>query len=288
MAIMLTIVSCNPYKVKVPENDGKPGNQTGNTNGNTNGGNNATGDVFSKDEGVLRLVQYNVGSFSKYMTNSTGMIADMLLEMKADVCSVNETDSCNKRHNVYQVEELSKALGSGWDYTFGRAMAYQGGAYGNGVVANTAVLKKFNIILPKGSGSEQRSAAGIETEKYVYLSTHIDHKSSDAAKRQLAVLADEIKRMYGSGNKAVFVGGDFNMIPGDPTFSEFLKDFKMISVNQYTFGSQTPSKCIDYIFAFDNGVRYEVGKSAVPVVFSTGDVKKASDHLPVYVDVIIK
>ncbi len=278
LAIMLTVVSCNPYKVKVPANDGKPGDQTVNVAG---GG-------FSKKEGVLRLVQYNVGAFSKYMDNSTGMIADMLLEMQADVCSLNETDSCNTRHNVYQVQELGKALGSGWEYTFGRAMPYRGGAYGNGVVAHAPVLKSFNIILPKGSGSEQRSASGVETEKYVYLSTHIDHKSSEAAMQQLAVLSATLNEMYGSKNKAVFVAGDFNMEPDNAAFADFMKNFKMISARQYTFGSQTPSKCIDYIFAFNNGAQYVVEKTDVPTIFSKGDVKKASDHLPVYVDVIIK
>ncbi len=275
ITVVSAVISCNPYKVQIPVNNGQQNKPD-------------SGIDFKKEDGALRLVQYNVGTFSKYMPNSTEMIADMLNEMQADVCSLNETDSCNTRHNVYQVEELCKALGTGWDYTFAKAMNYREGAYGNGVVVKAPVVNKFYINLPKSSGSEPRSASGVETEKYVYVSTHLDHKSSEAALKQLAVLSETLKSMYGSGNKAVFVAGDFNMIPTNPVFSEFMKDFRMISVDDYTFDSQVPTKCIDYVFAMNNGAKYEVVKSEVPVSFSDGNVTTASDHLPVYVDVKLK
>ncbi len=244
---------------------------------------------YEKAEGALRFVQYNVGAFSKYMPNSTDMVAGMLNELDADVCSVNETDSCNTRHNVYQMAELAKAMGKDWKFVFGRAMEYRGGAYGNGVVTKDEILKDFNIALPKGNGSEPRAAVGIETERYVYVSTHIDYSEPEAAAGQLAVLSNTLKEMYGTSAKHVFVGGDFNMVPDNSVFVDFRKDFKMISINKATAGSQSPTKCIDYVFAMNNGAKYEVKKSELPLRFiNGGDVKKASDHLPVYVDVILK
>ena len=37
-------------------------------------------DYYPKAEGSLRVMAYNVGAFSKFMQNSTSMVADMILE----------------------------------------------------------------------------------------------------------------------------------------------------------------------------------------------------------------
>ncbi len=267
----------------------KPGNQDDETRLDQpgTGGTATSGQTFDKDENALRFVQYNVGVFSKYVNNSTGMVADMLLEMKADVCSINETDSCNARHNVYQMEELCKAMGKGWDFRFGRAWyPYREGAYGNGILTRDKILDSFNILLPADDErGETRGAVGIETEKYVFLSTHI---AQSKAREQLGVMVDAIREMYGDSRKVILVAGDFNMKPNNAVLNEMMKGFRMITVNQPTAPSDAPANCIDYVFVMENGAEYEVKKSVVPKRFTEGDVKVASDHLPVFVDVIIK
>ena len=42
-------------------------------------------EYYPKAATSFRIVSYNVGAFSKFMSNSTSMIADMLTEVKADV-----------------------------------------------------------------------------------------------------------------------------------------------------------------------------------------------------------
>ncbi len=280
IGIVFIAISCGCSKPGSDAGDDTRLDQPGNGSG-------TSGELFVKDENALRLVQYNVGVFSKFTTNSTRMVADMLNEMKADVCSINETDSCNLRHNVYQMEELDKAMGQGWDFRFGRAWyPYREGAYGNGILTKDAILKTFNIELPADDErGETRAALGIETEKYVFISTHI---ALSKAQEQVSVMVNAVKTMYGTSKKAVFVAGDFNMKPNHAVLAEFMKDFTMISVNQPTASSTTPTNCIDYVFAMNNGASYEVKKSVVPKKFAKGDVTVASDHLPVYVDVIIK
>ena len=62
-----------------------------------------------------------------------------------------------------------------------------------------------------------------------------------------------------------------------------------ITENTYPAGpGKTAIKCIDFIFALNNKAKYEVLGSDVPMVFKYGDVSKASDHLPIYVDVRLK
>ena len=43
--------------------------------------------------------------------------------------AVCELDSCNRRHATFQLEKFAEALG-GWDFRFGAAMKWSGGAYG--------------------------------------------------------------------------------------------------------------------------------------------------------------
>lgn len=54
-----------------------------------------------KSQKALRVVQYNVGAFAKEIENSIPMISDMMKELGADVISLNELDSCNRRHENY-------------------------------------------------------------------------------------------------------------------------------------------------------------------------------------------
>ena len=113
---------------------------------------------YHKAKDSIRLLQFNVGSFGKYDESGIKTIADIVRALDADIVSLNEVDSCNRRHNVYQCSELAAELG-GWDFTYGRAMPYKGGAYGNGVASKAKLVSKRLISLEKHAGSEPRSAA---------------------------------------------------------------------------------------------------------------------------------
>ena len=67
-------------------------------------------DYYPKAEGSIRIMSYNVGAFSKFMSNSSSTIAAMIKEVEADVVGLNELDSVNLRHKVNQVAELAQEL----------------------------------------------------------------------------------------------------------------------------------------------------------------------------------
>ena len=152
-------------------------------------------DYYPKAEGSLRVMAYNVGAFSKFMQNSTSMVADMILEIEADVVGLNELDSINLRHKVNQVAALAQELG-GWKWYFGRAMDYREGAYGNGVVVpkKVNINDKYFVTLPPTSnnGSEQRSIAVVETDKYVMAACHME----GSAMNQVSVVNSWVERKY--------------------------------------------------------------------------------------------
>ena len=261
---------------------------------------------------MVRLMTYNVGAFGKELDDSTPMIAAMIAELGAETVGLNELDSCNRRHNVNQVEQLAAELNkvgeipgqarndgkgivnnrqsgpdpeSQWSGRFGRAMSYAGGAYGCGIVTRAKILDHFNIALPKEEGSEPRVCVVVETPRYVYAVCHLDHIGDTARLVQARVLTEELQRRYGAADKPVFLAGDFNDTPDSPVIRQLSRDWTLLSPLADSYSAKDPHVCIDYIFALHNGVRIAVQGGAVARDFRSGDVTVASDHLPVYVDV---
>ena len=137
-------------------------------------------DYYPKADGATRLVTYNVGVFTKYISDgSYQMIADMMTEGKADLVGISELDSCTVRTGrVFQLKKFAELMGKEWSYEYSRAMAYQGGAYGDGIASREKPVRTFAAPLPKGDGAEPRVMVVMEFEKYVFATTHLDHVST--------------------------------------------------------------------------------------------------------------
>ena len=84
----------------------------------------------------------------------------------------------------------------------------------------------------------------------------------------------------------MFLAGDFNDEPASAMIRQMSRDWTLLSPLEYSSSAKNPRACIDYIWVLHNGAKVAVTGSATPTEFATGDVKIASDHLPVYVDVI--
>lgn len=241
---------------------------------------------YPKAEGSTRIMSWNVGAFSKFMANSTEMVAEMILEVEADVVGLNELDSCNTRHNVNQVKALAAALG-GWQWTFARAMEYRGGAYGNGVVLpkGVEIIDSWTVALPKGTGSEPRSIAVIETPRYILGAAHLDHTSESSVLGQIEAV-NAWAQAYKGSKKPVFFCGDMNSKPGSEAINTLLKTWNMLSSTENTIPSEAPTSCIDFVFHYKDSAPVTLKGTHTMSRFHKGDAAKASDHLPVYVDVV--
>lgn len=239
---------------------------------------------------TLRLGTYNVGVFSKSGTNTTEMVAQMMKEIGVDVLSMNELDYMNGRHNVNQIQEFALKMGN-WKYNFAPALlSYRNGQYGVGIAWKPELkfVKMDKMTLAQGDGAEQRALAIVEFEDFVFLSTHLDHKSAAAQLNQAKIIDAWAEKNYGATRKPVFVCGDFNALPESATIQFMKGNWTILSPLQPTYSAKSPSKCIDYIMVYKNAAdRVKTGEAKVPTVFKSGDVTVASDHLPVYVDVTI-
>ena len=247
-------------------------------------------DYYPKQDGITRLVSYNVGIFTKYTDGSYQMIADMMTEAKADLIGISELDSCTVRtKRVFQLKQFAELMGKEWSYAYSRAMAYQGGAYGDGIACREKPLRVFAAPLPQGDGAEPRVMVVMEFGKYVFATTHLDHVSTLAQAGQVDEINKVIKREFGDSKKPVLLGGDFNARPDSPTIARLETGWTILTphgATDFTHSSQTPNKCIDYIMLWNgNGAKCEVAAAKIMFDFNKGDIKQASDHIPVMVDV---
>ena len=275
LATVLFVCSCAP---SLTDEDEQPLHRTVET------------DAFHKDASSIRLVQYNVGAFYKSGSSSIPMISAMMEEISADVISMNEVDSVTTRTGrENQLAVFCDRMG-GWNNQFFEAMPYKGGKYGLGIVwaSRFKSLVTDKVPIPQGEGGEPRVLGVVEFEDFVYATVHLDNLSGNARLAGVSVILDYMNTHYGSSSKPVFVCGDFNCEPNSQPIAKMREGgFDVISSTLNTMPSDAPRGCIDYIFLRRGKKNVKVPKSLVVRNFSTGDVKVASDHLPIFVDVIL-
>lgn len=284
VAVCLMAAACKPSNA-TPDDGDHPWSWGGKEDGQGTAGST----FYPKKEGSFRIMVYNVGVFSKYMDNSTDMVAAMIKEIEADVVALNELDSVNTRHRVNQVALLASALGS-WQWRYGRTMAYRDGAYGNGVVipSSTKIVDSYVVSLTRMGDYEPRGLCVVETKDYVIASCHVDHSSDEYAMSQMSEIIKWANSRYKDYEKPVFFCGDMNSVPDSEAISKLKGAFDLISSAEPSVPVTGPTKCIDYIFHYRGSKAVKVIGSNTMTKFANGDVTKASDHCPVYVDVKIQ
>lgn len=203
-------------------------------------------------------------------------IAEVIASSGASVVALNELDSCNRRHEEYQARDLAEKLG-GWNYHFASAFPYKGGGYGNGVVTSDNVIRRDAISLSREDGKEPRVVTVVETDRYVLGSVHFDFAGQEAAPRQVEQATEWFKAEYGHSSKPVFLCGDFNHEPGSNVLHQIEKDWDMLSGEDFTYPTDAPCKCIDFICSLKDAAHVRAISSEV----LTDGTKYCSDHFPV-------
>lgn len=249
-----------------------------------------TSPVASKPKGAVRIMTYNVGAISKFVDekftveDNVEAIANVILETETDVVAFQELDSCNTRNNYYQLKALAEDCGPEWNYFYAPTINYSGGKYGIGIAAKgPKAIKTICIPLPAKENVEPRALAIAEYKDYVIASTHLNGGQVEEVEHINA----EMKKLYGNSKKPVFLGGDMNAFPDGELMNEFRTEWAIISKTTESSSVLASTKpCIDYVLQLNNKARrVKVLGSAVIGEACSGDVKKASDHYAVYVDV---
>ena len=204
-----------------------------------------------KDKATVRVLTFNIlhGATTKNDFD-LDKLAQLIRDADADLVALQEVDYKTRRARNYDlVCEL------GWRTKmaplFGKAMNYDGGAYGVGILSKQAIISSRNFQLPYTSGNEPRTSLEILTQLHGgdtirFVATHLDYKeiSPDRIKQVETINKEFVQKDY-----PTILAGDLNATPDSKSIAilnKFWTD-SFGSQHEPTYSSKNPEKKIDYI-----------------------------------------
>jgi len=226
---------------------------------------------------IVRILSYNI-LHGATVNNDFDLdkIASVIMSVNPDLVALQEVDfNTNRAHDMDLVTEL--AYRTGMAPLFSRAMKYDGGEYGEGILSKYSFERTFNNPLPHSAQHEPRSAIEVHVriisgDEIIFIGTHLDH-TRDQADR--VAQTKKLNELFAQNTTPTILAGDLNSTPeSDPMKILFEKWTDAASTNpQFTFPSSEPRRRIDYVL-FLPADRWRVLESRVI------DERIASDHRP--------
>jgi endonuclease/exonuclease/phosphatase family metal-dependent hydrolase len=220
--------------------------------------------------GALRVLTYNIhhgeamdGKFDYER------LADVITSLSPDIVALQEVDrGTDRASGVDQAALLGRLCGM--HHTFGQAMPYQNGQYGEAVLSRFPIEEVVVHPLPYRTGQEPRAALEVRITPpglgpIIFVGTHLCHQSNETRTQQ----TQRMGRLFPeAGGPAVILAGDLNARPQSEPMKVLLDNGWLDAV--------APRSKIDYVLirASDPWEIKEVIIVDEPVV---------SDHDPVLV-----
>lgn len=226
---------------------------------------------------VVRILSFNIlhGATTKDDFDLDA-IAKVIMDVNPDFVAMQEVDFKTNRAKQYDlVTEL------GWRTKlaplFARAMKYDGGEYGEGILTKYSILSSRNVALPHAEGKEPRAAVEIVTtiaeDTIAFVGTHLEHTRDETDR---VAQAKKINEVFSKNTYPTILAGDLNAEPGSETIN-LLEEVWASAYNkenpQPTYPSDNPRIKIDYVMFFPKH-RWRI------VDVQVIDNKIASDHCP--------
>jgi endonuclease/exonuclease/phosphatase family metal-dependent hydrolase len=204
---------------------------------------------------VVRVLSFNIlhgattrGDFD------LDILAKVIKKTNPDFVAMQEVDFKTNRSKKYDlVTEL------GWRTKlvplFGRAMNYDGGEYGEGVLSKYTFIQTRNVALPYTPGNEPRAALEITTiissnDTISFVGTHLDHTNPETDR---IAQAKKINKAFSLNKYPTILAGDLNTKPGSVPIN-ILEEMWGHSYNKQnpapTYPSVNPTRKIDYIMFY--------------------------------------
>jgi len=209
-------------------------------------------------------------------------IAAVIRQEEADVVALQEVDKGVARTQRRDLPAELAAL-TGMTCLFTNNFAYQGGEYGNAVLARFPVVRWTNTHLRMLRPNEQRgvlqAVLRVADRPLLLLNTHIDYHRDDAERLQNVAEFKELLGRY--PDLPVVFCGDFNDGPESRTYAAMAERFEDVWLTAgrgsgLTITSTRPAKRIDYVW-ISKGAPLRVRRAWVTQTL-------ASDHLPLTVE----
>ena len=199
----------------------------------------------------IKVLSFNVfGGRTTKLDFNLDAVARVIEEADPDLVALQEVD-----YKVNRSDKMDLATELGWRTKmaaiFGRAMYYDGGEYGEGVLSRYSFVSTRNVPLPHVAGEEPRSALEVVVElpsgdTIAFVGTHFSHEGEQGRVLQ----AREINRMFSQNKYPTILAGDLNAEPGSTPIDILEKRW----VSTYdrerpepTHPSDNPGAKIDYV-----------------------------------------
>lgn len=202
-------------------------------------------------------------------------IAKVIREARPDLVALQEVDkNCRRSGKVDQAAELAKL--TGLQASYGKAMDYDGGEYGQAILTKKPPhLTKVHRLPGKGEPRIAFEAiVSVNETRLSFVSAHLD---LDAAQR-LAQSESLIKILAAHPDQALILCGDFNDTPDSPAIKAFAGAFTPVPKQEpvFTCPADKPDSEIDHVFL--RGLNAAGSVVVLPEAI-------ASDHRPLLVEI---
>jgi endonuclease/exonuclease/phosphatase family metal-dependent hydrolase len=242
---------------------------------------------------TLRVMTYNIyhGEDPRQPGRSNlEEIATLIQKEKPDLVALQEVDSLTGRSaslsdGVPQnlIQELAEM--TGMHCYFVKAIDFDGGGYGEGILSRTPVnIQKFMLPIPKGGEKRALLVAQTKVSKestLLFAGTHLCHQF---AKNRLAQV-QKINEVLREAGQPIILAGDMNFVPGSESYralQNYWTDLAKRSKSaDPTYSYENPSRRIDYLFLSKGALgQVEVAEVRVPKV-------GYSDHMPLVATIVL-
>ena len=209
-------------------------------------------------------------------------LAAVITASGADLVAPQEVDQKTTRTGgVDQAAELARL--TGLRFRYGKAMDYQGGAYGQALLSRWP-LEEFTVhALPNPANVEPRIAISATVRPpgwppLRFIGTHLDATRDDTARWQQARRLNE---RFGHESIPTIFAGDFNARPDTRVMKVLGEHFTDASAATPAPTSPTkqPTARIDYVLLRPAGAWRVVSAKVLPEAV-------ASDHRPLLVELV--
>lgn len=231
----------------------------------------------------LRVLSYNIHHGEGIDGRlDLARIAQVIRESQADLIALQEVDQGAARTGrVDQTADLGRL--TGFHASFGQAMDFQGGTYGQALLSRWP-MDGFQVHpLPNPSNREPRIAVSALVQppgwpRIGFAGTHLDHVGDDGDRW---AQAGRLLELF-SGDQLRLLTGDFNATPESRVMTRLLAHWRDAAAlhPQPTVPAEAPRRRIDYVLLRPAAAwrvnRVEVMPEAV-----------ASDHRPVLAELAL-
>jgi endonuclease/exonuclease/phosphatase family metal-dependent hydrolase len=222
----------------------------------------------------IKVLSYNLWGYQNAVTpGGYDSLADVINEIDPDISGHQEVDSANDRSGGIDVIGYLGEQTNMHAYYAPALIGWGGGHYGEGLLADSAVISQKNFWVEQ-IGGEDRSALEVEItmagKRVRILTTHLAHENDEFAAHQAEEM---VTWMDEQDNRDIpmIIMGDFNSVPGDTAMTHY-GEAGFVYVN----GSNgQPLDRIDHIM-YRPESRWRVVEAEKPTHY------EASDHDPVW------